>query len=92
MIIGEAVLPFVPPPRAQIWPATFVNTRFFEEQIFVHRDPFCLAQIPAMVSNGSHCDPAGNTHDDARHTRLGRATLRCPRERRSLAIPVHTLV
>lgn len=42
-------------PVPPIWPATFVNTRFFEEQIFVHRDPFCLAQIPAMVSNGSHC-------------------------------------
>jgi hypothetical protein len=42
-------------PVRPIWPRTFVNKGFFEEQIFVHRDPFCLAQIPAMVSNGSHC-------------------------------------
>ena len=42
-------------PVRPIWPDTFVNKGFFEEQIFVHRDPFCLAQIPAMVSNGSHC-------------------------------------
>ena len=40
------------PPR---WPASFVNDGFFEQQIFVKHDPFCLAQIPAMVSNGSHC-------------------------------------
>ena len=32
---------------------TFINTGFYEEQIFVHRDPFCLAQILAMVSNGT---------------------------------------
>lgn len=42
-------------PVAPVWPQTFINTGFFEEQIFVHRDPFCLAQIPAMVSNGKHC-------------------------------------
>ena len=24
-------------------------------QIFVKHDPFCIAQIPSMVSNGSHC-------------------------------------
>ena len=38
-----------------LWPETFINTGFFEEQIFVKHDPFCAAQIPAMVSNGTHC-------------------------------------
>jgi hypothetical protein len=42
-------------PVSPVWPETFINTGFYEEQIFVHRDPFCLAQIPAMVSNGTHC-------------------------------------
>lgn len=42
-------------PKRPIWPQTFVNTGFYEQQIFVHHDPFCLAQIPSMVSNGTHC-------------------------------------
>ena len=42
-------------PIKPIWPSTFTNKGFYEEQIFVHRDPFCLVQIPAMVSNSSHC-------------------------------------
>jgi hypothetical protein len=42
-------------PILPIWPKTFINTGFFEQQIFVKHDPFCLAQIPSMVSNGTHC-------------------------------------
>ena len=42
-------------PKLPLWEKTFVNTGFYEQQIFVKRDPFCLAQIPAMTSNGTHC-------------------------------------
>ena len=42
-------------PVPPIWPSSFVNTGFYEQQIFVKRDPFCFAQIPSMVSNGTHC-------------------------------------
>jgi len=42
-------------PIIPIWPKTFINTGFYEQQIFVKRDPFCFAQIPAMTSNGTHC-------------------------------------
>jgi len=42
-------------PTPPVWPKIFTNNRFFEEQIFVRRDPFCLAQVPSMVSNGTHC-------------------------------------
>lgn len=42
-------------PKNPLWPKVFVNTGFYEQQIFVKHDPFCLAQIPAMVSNGTHC-------------------------------------
>lgn len=42
-------------PRSPHFPDTFTNTGFYEVQIFVKHDPFCFAQIPAMVSNGTHC-------------------------------------
>lgn len=42
-------------PVKPLFPTQFVNSGFHEVQIFVKHDPFCLAQIPAMVSNGTHC-------------------------------------
>lgn len=42
-------------PSPPAWPKVFTNGRFWEVQVFVKHDPFCLAQIPAMVSNGTHC-------------------------------------
>ena len=42
-------------PLLPMWPKTFINTGFYEQQIFVKHDPFCLAQIPAMTSVGTHC-------------------------------------
>jgi hypothetical protein len=42
-------------PLLPMWPKTFINTGFYEQQIFVKHDPFCLAQIPAMTSKGTHC-------------------------------------
>lgn len=33
----------------------FINTGFYEVQIFVKHDPLCIAQIPSIVSNGTHC-------------------------------------
>ena len=44
-----------PAPTPPSFPEQFVNNGFFEVQIFVKRDPLCLAQIPSMVSNGTHC-------------------------------------
>jgi hypothetical protein len=42
-------------PTPPSFPKKFVNSGFHEIQIFVKRDPLCLIQIPASVSNGSHC-------------------------------------
>lgn len=42
-------------PKPPIFPKQFVNSGFHEIQIFVKRDPLCLIQIPASISNGSHC-------------------------------------
>ena len=39
--------------RSPVLPVNFINTGFHEVQIFVKHDPFCIAQIPSMVSNGS---------------------------------------
>ena len=36
-------------------PSQWVNKGFYEVQIFVKHDPICLVQIPAAVSNGTHC-------------------------------------
>lgn len=42
-------------PAKPLWPKQFVNDQFYEVQIFVKHDPFCFVQIPASVSNGTHC-------------------------------------
>lgn len=42
-------------PSPPVFPRRYTNDRFWEVQIFVKHDPLCLAQIPAMVSNGTHC-------------------------------------
>ena len=44
-----------PTPTPPSFPEQFINNGFFEVQIFVKHDPLCLAQIPSMVSNGTHC-------------------------------------
>ena len=49
-MLAKGVVPLKP-----VLPEIFVNDGFFEVQIFRRRDPFCLAQIPSMVSNGTHC-------------------------------------
>jgi hypothetical protein len=59
-------------PKLPLWPKAFVNTGFYEQQIFVRRDPFCLAQIPSMVSNGTHCfkDQEGTFNYDSTQNSL----------------------
>ena len=42
-------------PPVPMFPKKFVNRGFHEVQIFVKHDPLCLVQIPASVSNGTHC-------------------------------------
>ena len=42
-------------PKPPQFPKKFVNSGFYEIQIFVKRDPLCLIQVPAAISNGSHC-------------------------------------
>jgi len=42
-------------PKPPSFPEQFVNKKFYEVQIFVRRDPFCFAQVPSSVSNGTHC-------------------------------------
>jgi len=44
-----------PKPQPPVWPNKWMNTGFYEVQIFVKHDPLCFVQIPAMVSNGTHC-------------------------------------
>lgn len=43
------------PPIKALFPKVFTNTGFYEQQIFVKHDPFCIAQIPLIISNGTHC-------------------------------------
>jgi len=59
------------PPAPPTWPVQFTNARFFETQIFVKHDPLCIAQIPAMTSNGTHCykEQQGTFRYDASATR-----------------------
>lgn len=58
-------------PAPPVWPEQFTNTGFYETQIFVKHDPLCIAQIPAMVSNGTHCykEQEGTFHYDAASTK-----------------------
>jgi len=44
-----------PKPEPPLFPKEFMNDGFYEVQIYVRRDPLCFAQVPAMISNGTHC-------------------------------------
>ena len=73
-------------PEPPSFPMQFTNKGFYEVQIFVKHDPLCIAQIPAMVSNGTHCYKAqegtfnydatvGKLRIDYLRSRIGRSKL-----------------